>query len=151
VSKRVGPLAVLVVGLAVAFAWGVPAAEDRSGGHEPLTRDGGRFYRDVDGKRERIRDVSGYCLRCHGGKGSAEGAEGRGMPHRLRSLGRSHPFDIRYPDGADGYTRRRKLDARLVLSDRRITCFTCHDHARPDHGLVLSADGGGLCVACHLT
>jgi predicted CXXCH cytochrome family protein len=48
-----------------------------------------------------------------------------------------------------GYKSRP--DRRIILSDGRVTCLSCHDPYKSEQKrLVMSNEGGRLCLSCHI-
>jgi predicted CXXCH cytochrome family protein len=124
----------------------------KDGPHEVLRFENGRFQTQGDDGWTDITDITIYCLDCHG-DGEPGGSDqidtlAPESSHELGGLGRSHPVDVKYPSGANGYRPIGDLGGKITLVNGRVTCLTCHS-ASSDRSLLLPTKAGELCIACH--
>jgi predicted CXXCH cytochrome family protein len=119
------------------------------GPHElVVVRDGG-FHAGSGEEVVEIDDLTTYCMECHGPGTAGESAgEAPKAEHTVTGMGRSHPVDVAYPDGTDGYHPVSEVTRQLPLHDGRMTCLSCHS-GTPDRDLLLPLKGSRLCIACH--
>ena len=104
--------------------------------------------------------TTGTCLQCHDGtiaQGILYNNSTNSNPqsnftdyHNLHTASNSHPVDVSYPRNNREYINSRQLDKRLVLSDGKITCFTCHAGDYDLVNLSLSNERSRLCLSCHI-
>lgn len=93
------------------------------------------------------------CMGCHGGQTDAIGVSiGRDGILRHASGEANHPIGKRYRESAKsgGFHAESRLSKKIPLPDGKISCVSCHQAYRKDHGkLVMSNKGSALCFQCH--
>lgn len=93
------------------------------------------------------------CMGCHGGQADAAGVSvGRDGILRHASGSANHPIGKRYRESlkSGGFHPENRLSKKILLPDGKISCVSCHQAYRKEHGkLVISNRGSALCFECH--
>jgi predicted CXXCH cytochrome family protein len=117
-------------------------------GHLDVGRRGGNASLDID-------THSLHCLGCHVG-GQSEGGSvsmGRNGVVRHSSGAAPHPIGRSYRDASKRgglHPEGQLAQKKVVLSEGRISCISCHEAYKKDHGkLVASLERSALCLSCH--
>jgi len=96
-----------------------------------------------------------HCLGCHAGSHSGGGSVSvnRAGVMRHSSGSAPHPIGISYRDASRKGGLRSEFELaqkKIVLSDGRISCVSCHEVYKKDHGrLVVPMARSELCLSCH--
>jgi hypothetical protein len=91
---------------------------------------------------DRSATLSSACMTCHDGSKAVDARTG-------------HRYDIDYRSAFDQSLRPnpQQFDPRIVLSNGKVTCLSCHDPtSKLDFHLAGPLDGPvarRMCVACH--
>jgi predicted CXXCH cytochrome family protein len=111
------------------------------------------------GHRPAAAAIDGYslhCLGCHAGGYSAMGGTvtvSRTGVVQHGSGSSPHPIGRSYRDSArkGGFNPEATLAAKkIVLPDGMLSCVSCHEAYKADHGqLLMSNEGSALCLSCH--
>jgi predicted CXXCH cytochrome family protein len=109
----------------------------------PVTFQGGTFGESMD-----------RCEGCHGGGNPAGGLDWQGV-FLDTDLRQQHPISVVYDPAFDpGFRSVAEVEAAgLELFDGRVQCMTCHEpHSQQFYPFLrMSASGGALCLACHIS
>lgn len=100
------------------------------------------------------------CLQCHDGTIAREIPfndhetsrilELQGIQNYPQMTGKNHPLNVAYPVSDSNFVNKEKLDQRLILTDGKVTCGTCHSGSHGDYRLSIPNNGSRLCLACHI-
>lgn len=94
-----------------------------------------------------------HCMGCHGGQAGPEAVSvGRNGLLRHASGSANHPIGKRYRESSKsgGFHPEGRLSKKILLPDGKISCVSCHQAYKKDHGkLVMSNRGSALCLECH--
>ena len=105
------------------------------------------------GNKIEIDPLSLQCMGCHDSQSDAGGVRvGRSGVMRHSSGAANHPIGIRYPAFVRGgdLRPRNMLPKIILLPDGKISCVSCHQAYKKQHGqLVMSNAGSALCMQCH--
>ena len=110
----------------------------------------GRIHGTIDIDRHSLN-----CLGCHAGSHSGGGSVSVSRNGVLRHASGSapHPIGRSYREASrnGGFRPEYELaQKKILLSDGRISCVSCHEGYKQDHGrLVLPLARSALCLACH--
>ena len=110
----------------------------------------GRMHGTIDIDRHSLN-----CLGCHAGSHSGGGSVSVSRNGVLRHASGSapHPIGRSYREASrnGGFRPEYELaQKKILLSDGRISCVSCHEGYKKDHGrLVLPLARSALCLACH--
>lgn len=100
-----------------------------------------------------IDALSLQCMSCHDSQTDSAGVRvGRTGIMRHSSGAANHPIGIRYPlfSSTNALRPRNMLPKVIVLPDGKISCVSCHEVYKQEHGkLVMSNQGSALCLQCH--
>jgi hypothetical protein len=92
--------------------------------------------------QDRAATPSSACMTCHDGSKAVDARTG-------------HRYDIEYRSAFDSGLRPNpeQFNPKIVLSNGRVTCLTCHDPTSPADFHLAGPLGGPvkqrMCVACH--
>lgn len=114
-------------------------------GHMPV----GRASMDIDAH-------SLHCLGCHTSGSYAGGgivSLGSNGVMRHASGAAAHPIGRLYSSvsrNADYQPESVLLQKKILLSDGKVSCVSCHEVYKKEHGkLIITMDRSALCFACH--
>jgi predicted CXXCH cytochrome family protein len=101
-----------------------------------------------------VDSLSLQCIACHENESDALGIRmGKNNIVLHNSGGANHPIGMRYPanPGRDVNLRPKgALPRAILLPDGRMSCVSCHQVYKKDHGkLVMPNEGSALCLQCH--
>jgi len=105
------------------------------------------------GNQLEIDAQSLQCISCHENSSSLTGVRigANGILHHNNGQA-NHPIGQRYPEfsrNADLHPRSA-LPEVILLPDGKISCVSCHQVYKQEHGkLVMSNKGSALCLQCH--
>ena len=96
-----------------------------------------------------------HCLGCHAG-GQSDGGSvsiGRNGVLRHSSGAAPHPIGRSYREAfkkGGMHPESQLAQKKILLSDGKISCVSCHEVYKKDHGkLLVSLDRSALCLSCH--
>ena len=96
-----------------------------------------------------------HCLGCHAGSHAGGGTVSVSRAGVIRHASGSapHPIGVSYRDASRKGGLRSEIELaqrKIILSDGRISCGSCHEAYKKDHGkLVVPMARSALCLACH--
>jgi len=100
------------------------------------------------------------CLECHDGTIAKEIPfkdhqtsrilKLRGIQDYAQWTGNNHPINVPYPLLNRNFVNKEKLDYRLILTDGKVTCYTCHSGNYGTSYLSMPNNRSQLCLSCHI-
>lgn len=114
----------------------------------------GHLARGVDAGAPLLDVYSRQCMECHGQSADPRlvtTIDRKGVARHAGSKV-NHPVGANYQKSAafGGYLPRRVVEKKLVLPDGMVSCVSCHQAYKKDHGkLVVSNAQSRLCYECH--
>jgi len=98
-----------------------------------------------------IDALSLQCLGCHTNQGDARGVRvTAGGIVRHGSGDANHPIGVDYPVMSGSFKPRSMLPTAIWLPNGKLSCVSCHEPYKKQHGqLVVTNSGSLLCAQCH--
>ena len=98
-----------------------------------------------------IDALSLQCLGCHTNQGDARGVRvTAGGIVRHGSGDANHPIGVDYPVMSGSFKPRSMLPTVIWLPNGKLSCVSCHEPYKKQHGqLVVTNSGSLLCAQCH--
>jgi predicted CXXCH cytochrome family protein len=114
----------------------------------------GHLARGVEAGAPLLDVYSRQCMECHGSNADPRLVTSIDRNGIARHAGSrvNHPVGISYQKATafGGYLPRRVVEKKLLLPDGLVSCVSCHQGYRKDHGkLVVSSAQSRLCYECH--
>jgi predicted CXXCH cytochrome family protein len=139
------PFALVMISALLLCTPAQSAEDEDQFSHSPIRPAEKTWVVESDDGAQPIKDLTAYCLDCHGDLGESAKGKGHGSSPDVHS----HPIDQPYPASGAELVPLVDLDLRLLLIDGKMTCITCHSHTEPDRRLVIPEASGQLCISCH--